>query len=67
MYIYVRAVFSLHYKKCIQSFVRCDAVQLQQPIDNADGDLYIDLKSINYTIGFFNIINQVDGIVLWDH
>ena len=43
-----------------------DAVQLQQPINNCDGDLIVGLKSINYTVGWYNLQSQADALVLWN-
>ena len=43
-----------------------DAVQLQQTIDNSDGNLYVRLKSINYTVGWYNIDSQENALVLWN-
>ena len=43
-----------------------DAVQLQQPIDNCNGDLYVRLKSINYVVGWYNLESQADSLVLWN-
>ena len=31
------------------------AVSLQQPIDNQNGNLRVGLRSINYTLGWFNV------------
>ena len=31
------------------------AVPLQQPIDNQNGNLRVDLRSINFTVGWFNV------------
>jgi len=31
------------------------AVPLQQPIDNQNGNLRVGLRSINYTVGWFNV------------
>ena len=43
-----------------------DAVQLQHPIDNCNGDLYMRLKSINYVVGWNNLQSQVDSLILWN-
>jgi len=31
------------------------AVHLQQPIDNQNGDLRVGLRSVTYTVGWFNV------------
>ena len=43
-----------------------DAIQLQQPIDNSEGDLYVGLQYINYTVGWYNLQTQADSLVLWN-
>jgi len=42
-----------------------EAIQLQQPIDNTEGDLYVGLKSIFYSVGWYNLTNHVNSITLW--
>ena len=41
-----------------------EAIQLQQPIDNTEGDLYVGLKSINCTVKWYNLANQVKSMIL---
>ena len=43
-----------------------DAVQLQQSINISDGDLYVELKSVNYTVGWFNIDLTENALILWN-
>ena len=43
-----------------------EAIQLQQPINNSAGDLYVGLRSINYTVGWYNLQIQADSLVLWN-
>ena len=43
-----------------------DAIQLEQPIDNCNEDLYVGLKSINYVVGWYNLQSQADSLVLWN-
>ena len=43
-----------------------DSVQLQKSIDNSDGDFYVGLKSINYTVGWFNIDLTENALILWN-
>ena len=43
-----------------------DAIQLQQPIDNSEGDLYVGLRSSNYPIGWYNLQIQADSLILWN-
>ena len=43
-----------------------NAVQLQQPIDNVDQNLYVGLKAINYVVGWYNLQYQADSLVLWN-
>ena len=33
-------------------------MQLQQPIDNVDQNLYVGLKAINYVVGWYNLQSQ---------
>ena len=41
-------------------------MQLQQSIDNSEGDLYVGLKSINYTVGWYNIDSTENALILWN-
>ena len=43
-----------------------DAVQLRQSIDNNEGDLYVELKSINYTVEWYNIDSTENALILWN-
>ena len=72
MYIYVRAVLMLKNNsnmyplyQTLSNVQKGDAVQLQQPIDNCDGNLYVGLKSINYMVGWYNIDLTENALILW--
>ena len=45
---------------------RGDAVQLQQSVDNSDGNFYVGLMSINYTLGWYNIDTAENALILWN-
>ena len=42
-----------------------DTRQLQQSTENSKGNLYVGLKSFNYTVGWYNIDSTENEIILW--
>ena len=43
-----------------------DAMQQQQPIDNSDGNLYVGLMSLTYTVGYYNTDATENALILWN-
>ena len=73
MYIHVRVVLVLHHNSNIYPLYQTlshvqtgDPVQLQQPIDNCDGNLCVGLKYINYTVGWYDIDLPENALILWN-